>query len=70
MKNDIDAKVFAYIATLEKINDELVETLKHCITLLTEFKSSVPDPEARQQMLDQFQTVLTVGEKITTKQIH
>ena len=31
MKNDFDAGVFAYIATLEKNNDELVKTLKHCV---------------------------------------
>jgi hypothetical protein len=70
LKNDIDAKVFAYIASLEKSNDELVKTLQHCIILLTEFKSLVPDPKSWQQMLDQFQKVLTFSAKITTKQIH
>jgi hypothetical protein len=31
MKNDLDDGVFAYIATLEKNNDELAKALKHCV---------------------------------------
>jgi hypothetical protein len=67
LKNDLDAKVFTYMATLEKTGDEIVKTLKHGITLLTQFKSKAPDPENRQQMLEQFRDDLKAGERITTK---
>ncbi len=44
MSQELDQKIFNYIALLESTNEELVKTLKKCVELLTEFKSSVPDP--------------------------
>ncbi|MFH1480675.1 MAG: hypothetical protein ABIG67_05365 [Pseudomonadota bacterium] len=37
-------RIFDYIALLEKTNDELVVTLKHCAKVLEEVKMIVPDP--------------------------
>ena len=33
-----------YIAAVEGVNQQLVETLRFCVQLLTEFKAQVPDP--------------------------
>jgi len=64
LKEELDQKIFNYIALLEKTNEELVKTLKKCVELLTEFKSSVPDPQSWQEMLDVFQETIRVGERI------
>jgi hypothetical protein len=56
---------------LEKTNEELVKTLKRCVELLTQFKSSVPDPQKWQQMLDVFQETIRVAEStVEKKTIH
>lgn len=57
-------KIFDYIATLEKTNDELLRTLKQCVKLLAEFKPAVPDPQGWQDMLNEFHKVIKVGERI------
>ncbi len=54
MSKDPAQKLFNYIAALENTNEELVKTLKKSVELLTEFKSSVPDPRGWQEMLDLF----------------
>ena len=64
MSEQLDQKLFNYIATLQSANEELVKTLKKCVELLTEFKSSVPDPEGWQKMLDVFQEAIKVGERV------
>jgi hypothetical protein len=58
--------VLEYIAALERVNDQLVVTLKFCTQLLTEFKSQVPDPEGWQDMLNTF--VLTLHEAETARE--
>ena len=67
MNEELDQKIFNYIALLEKTNGELVKTLKKCVELLTEFKSSVPDQDGWQEMLDVFQETISVGERIVGK---
>jgi len=64
LSEQLDQKLFNYIATLQSANEELVKTLKKCVELLTEFKSSVPDPEGWQKMLDVFQEAIKVGERV------
>ncbi len=64
LSKDPTQKLFEYIALLEHTNKELVETLKKCVALLTQFKSSVPDPEGWQEMLDVFQETIKVGERV------
>ena len=64
MSEESNQKLFNYISLLEKTNEELVKTLKKCVELLTEFKSSVPDPQSWQEMLDVFQEAIKVGERI------
>jgi hypothetical protein len=44
LSKDPTQKLFEYIAALENTNEELVKTLKKCVEVLTEFKSSVPNP--------------------------
>jgi len=57
-------KLFEYIGLLENVNEQLVNTLKRCVELLTEFKSWVPDPEGWQEMLETFRETIKVGERI------
>ena len=56
-----------YIAALEGVNQQLVETLRFCIQLLTEFKAQVPDPEEWQEMLDKFALILHEAENAPEK---
>jgi hypothetical protein len=53
LSKDPIQKLFEYVAALENTNEELVKTLKKCVEVLTEFKSSVPNPEGWQEMLDE-----------------
>jgi hypothetical protein len=54
LSKELDEKIFNYIATLENTNEVPVKTLKRCVELLTQFISSVPNPQGRQEMLDVF----------------
>ena len=67
MSKDATQKLFEYISLLENANEQLVNTLKRCIELLTEVKSSVPDTDGWQEMLDVFQETIKVGERIVGK---
>ena len=67
MKKDPTQKLFEYISLLENVNEQLVNTLKRCIELLTEFTPSVPDPKKWQDMLTTFKEATKVGERITGK---
>ena len=71
MDKELEQKTFDYIALLEKPNEKDVKTLKRCVELLTQFKSSVPDPHKWQQMLDAFQETIRVAEStVEKKTIH
>jgi len=67
LSEDPTQKLFEYIALLEKPSEEDVKTLKRCVELLTQFKSSVPDPQKWQQMLDAFQETIRVAESTVEK---
>ena len=67
MSEELDQKIFNYIALLESTNEQLVITLKRCVQLLAEFKSSVHDPKGWQEMLDVFQETIKVGKRIVGK---
>ncbi len=64
MSKDPTQKLFEYITALENTNEELLKTPKKCVEILTEFKSSVPNPEGWQEMLDVFQETIKVGQRI------
>jgi len=71
VSEEFNQKLFDYIALLENSNEELFKTLKKCVGLLTEFKTSVPDTKGWQEMLDLFQETIRVGERIVgEKTIH
>ena len=71
MSEDPTQKLFEHIALLEKPDKEDVKTLKRCVELLITFKSSVPDPQKWQQMLDAFQETIRVAEStVEKKTIH
>ena len=64
MSEDPRQKIFEYISLLKNTNEQQVKPLKRCVELLTEFKSSVPDPQGWQEMLDIFQETIRGGEKV------
>ena len=64
MSENPTQKLFEYISLLENVNEQLVNTLKRCIELLTEFTPSVPDPDGWQDMLNTFRETIKVGERI------
>lgn len=71
MSENIDQKVFNYITALENTNEELLNTLKKCVEVLTRFKPWVPDPQGYQNMLDLFQETIKVGERtVEEKTLH
>jgi hypothetical protein len=71
LDKELEKKTFDYIALLEKPNEEDVKTLKRCVELLTQFKSSIPDSQKWQQMLDAFQETIRVAEStVEKKTIH
>jgi len=71
LSTELMQKIFTYIATLEKTNEELLNTLKQSVELLTKFTPSVPDPHAWQDMLNTFQETIKVGERIVgEKTVH
>jgi hypothetical protein len=71
LDKELEQETFDYIAPLEKPNEADVKTLKRCVELLTQFKSSVPDPQKWQQMLDAFQETIRVAESsVEKKAIH
>jgi hypothetical protein len=57
-------KIGDSIALLENTNEELVKTPKKCVEVLTQFKSSVPDPQGWQEMLDVFQETIKAEDRI------
>ena len=59
--------VLEYIAALERVNDQLVTTLRFCINLMTEFKSRVHNPEGWQEMLNVFELTLNEAETAREK---
>ena len=67
MSENPTQKLFEYISLLENVNEQLVNTLKRCIEVLTELKSSVPDPDGWQDMLNTFRETIKVGERIVGK---
>ena len=67
MSENPTQKLFEYISLLENANEQLVNTLKRCIELPTELKSSVPDTDGWQEMLNKFQKTIKVGERIVGK---
>jgi hypothetical protein len=66
MDYEIREKVFEYIATLERTNAELVETLKLCVDALSKFESAAPDPEGFQELMDTFHK--TIGGAVRTSE--
>lgn len=57
-------RLFEYTAELERANKELVNMLRDCVQLLTQFKHSVSDPHLWQDMLDEFEEVIRQGESV------
>jgi len=67
MNKDQQQKMLEYIDALEKTNKQLVISLKMCVELLSNFQQEVPDQQGWQNMLKEFEKIITAGEKIVEK---
>lgn len=65
MPEDPVAKLYRYIHILEQTNDELLNIVKQCVSVLEELTPSVPDPSGWKDMLMKFQLVIRAGERVT-----
>ena len=63
MNEPMEQRVIDYLKALEKVNEELINTLRKCIRILTQFKQMVDEPREWQTMLCTFQETIEVAEK-------
>ena len=56
-----------YIEALEGVNKQLVYSLKQCLKLLANAPPEVADKEKWKNMLDDFNKIAEVGERISKK---
>ena len=71
MENSYEQKIFNYITPFENTNEELLNSLKKCVEVLTQFKPHIADQQGCQDMLDLFQETIKVGEwTIEEKTLH
>ena len=68
LQKERDRRLFEYIALLEKMNDDLVKTLKQCTQLLSQFTEAVPNPEGFRELLNQLEEIIKVGERVVIKE--
>jgi hypothetical protein len=54
-----------YIQALEAVNKQLVISLKRCLELLANVPPEVADKDKWKDMLDDFNKIVAVGEKVT-----
>ena len=62
-------QLIEYIQALEAGNKQLVITLKRCLELLANVPPEVADNKKWKGMLDDFNKVVKIGERITTDKI-
>ena len=58
-----------YIKALEGVNKQLVYSLKQCLKLLANAPPEVADKEKWKSMLDDFNKIAEIGERITPDKI-
>ncbi len=69
-ENSHEQKIFNYIAALENTNEELLNTLKKCVEVLTQFKPHIADQQGFQEMLNLFHEAIKVGERTVEEKIY
>ena len=67
LKQEANKRLFEYISLLESTNDSLLNTLKQCVSLLSQFSDFSPDQEGFKDMLDQLKDIIRVGERVVIK---
>ena len=63
LNEPMEQRVIDYLKALEKVNGELINTLRKCIRILTQFKQMVDEPREWQNMLCTFQETIEFAEK-------
>ena len=69
-ENSHEQKIFNYITALENTNEELLNTLKKCVEVLTHLKPHIADQQGYQDMLDLFHETIKVGERTIEEKIY
>jgi hypothetical protein len=62
-----EAKMMEYIVALEATNKQLVMSLKLCVELLSSMQAELPDQQKWQSLLEEFENIVAVGEKLVDK---
>ena len=67
LKQEADQKLLEYITLIESTNDSLLNTLKQCVALLSQFADAVPDPEPFKELLNHLEKIIIAGDQVVTK---
>ncbi len=69
--SEYEQKLWDYIATLEAMNQTLLDTVKQCVRILIPLKDSLPGPEGWDEILDILQDTIKETEKVSwEKMVH
>jgi hypothetical protein len=69
LKKEADQRLYEYISILEETNSELLNTLKKCLTLLTQFSEIIPDNEDLEETIAALNDIIKVGERVNKEEI-
>lgn len=67
MDKEAEQKMLEYMVALEKTNEQLVKSLKLCVEVLTAMQPNVPDQNKWQGMLQEFEKIIAISEKVVDK---
>ena len=62
--SEYEQKLWDYIATLEAMNQTLLDTVKQCVKILIPFKNFLPCPTEWEEALDIFQDTIKEAQKV------
>ena len=67
LKEEANKKIFEYVALLETTNDALLNTLKQCAKLLSEFTQAMPDNQGFKEIINDLNNAIKIGERVVIK---
>jgi len=67
MEKEAEEKMLEYMVALEKTNEQLVKSLKLCVEVLTAMQPNIPDQNKWQSMLQEFEKIIAISEKVVDK---
>jgi hypothetical protein len=64
LKQEADQRLYEYITMIESTNLSFVNTLKQCVTLLSQFSEVVPDQEEFNKLIKHLNDIIDAGEQV------